>query len=278
VGEEAAPAPARPALSADLSDALLALEDAGRLPMLDAVETGPWFSLEQTRAYRARLPRLPFHFHGAGLVEGAGFWPGQAARIEAYRAAAGSPWVSLHISVWPPGWVRLAKTGRVRLPPLPPRLAVALFIRRVNALRAALGAARRGVPLWLENNEPLPLPGCAFEVEPGWITHILAQTGCGLLLDGAHARVAAERLGLDLDDYLAGLPLERVCQLHISGTRRRAGRLYDAHETLTAADLDLARRLLERTRPRVVTLEYIRGAEALAAQLAQLAELIERTS
>ena len=58
MGEEAAPAPARPALSADLSDALLALEDAGRLPMLDAVETGPWFSLEQTRAYRARLPRL----------------------------------------------------------------------------------------------------------------------------------------------------------------------------------------------------------------------------
>jgi hypothetical protein len=99
---------------------------------------------------------------------------------------------------------------------------------------------------------------------------VLAQTGCGFLLDIGHARVSAENLGLDARDYLQCLPLERVVQVHTSGPRRVDGRLVDAHQPLQEEDYDLLEFTLAKTHPQVVTLEYIQEAGALREQLERL--------
>ena len=43
------------------------------------------------------------------------------------------------------------------------------------------------------------------------------RTGCQLLLDVNNAYVSARNHGWDVDDYLAGLPLRHVRQVHLAG-------------------------------------------------------------
>jgi hypothetical protein len=55
---------------------------------------------------------------------------------------------------------------------------------------------------------------------PGAITRVVEETGCGLLLDLSHARLAAYHLGQDSWAYLQALPLSRLRELHITGIQR----------------------------------------------------------
>jgi uncharacterized protein (UPF0276 family) len=117
---------------------------------------------------------------------------------------------------------------------------------------------------------------------PGVIGTVIEQSGCGLLLDTAHARIAAATLGIPFDDYLDQLPLDRVRDMHVTGVQRvnerwldqfraagasdaeveaRAGQLQD-HLPMTKPDWDALRSVLDRVRegrmgvPRTATFEY----------------------
>lgn len=255
-------------LTADLSDSLLRLSHANEA-LVDGVELGPWFTTRQIRQCRSVLPRLPFYFHGGDLIQEAGFIPGAASRIDGYLRATESPWLSLHIMMWLPGMIWLMRRWGWKVPLPNPERATKSFIRRVSTLAHAVR-----VPVLLENDEPPPFDGYEFEVRPDRITHVLDATGCGLLLDIAHARLSAERLGMDVHAYLGCLPLQRVLQIHLSGPRTRRGRLFDAHETLQDMDYRLLDFVLGQTHPKVITLEYIREPEALRAQLRSLRAIL----
>lgn len=103
----------------------------------------------------------------------------------------------------------------------------------------------------------LPRPG----VEPEVIARVVHDTGCGLVLDLAHARITAPALGLDPSDYLARLPLQRLRELHVTGVRTVDGRPQD-HLPLTDADWRLLGEALDAiragrwARPWVVAFEY----------------------
>jgi uncharacterized protein (UPF0276 family) len=156
------------------------------------------------------------------------------------------------------------------LSPAQPREELFVNIcRNVRALAAAIP-----VPLILENLDYCH--GGAYEhiCEPAFIAAVLEATGAGLLLDLAHARVSAARLGTPIEAYLAQLPLERVRQLHVSGPRLRDGALADAHEPLLEEDYALLQSVLRRTRPVALTLEYNRDADALREQLGRLRLLL----
>ncbi len=56
--------------------------------------------------------------------------------------------------------------------------------------------------------------------EPRAISEIIRQTGCGLLLDIDHARVSSHYMNISLEKYIAGLPTERLKELHMTGTRQ----------------------------------------------------------
>lgn len=64
-------------------------------------------------------------------------------------------------------------------------------------------------------------------VEPGVITKLVEEAGCGLLLDLSHARISAHYLGMDEWEYLERLPLRRLREMHFTGIHRMDGRLVD---------------------------------------------------
>jgi uncharacterized protein (UPF0276 family) len=59
---------------------------------------------------------------------------------------------------------------------------------------------------------------------PEVISRVVAETGCGMLLDLSHARLAAHKLGSKGRAYLSSLPLTQIEEIHVTGIRRLAGR------------------------------------------------------
>lgn len=46
---------------------------------------------------------------------------------------------------------------------------------------------------------------------------VIAETGCGLLLDVSHARIAARSLGVNEKAYLQAFPVQHIRELHLTG-------------------------------------------------------------
>ena len=56
------------------------------------------------------------------------------------------------------------------------------------------------------------------------------RTGCGLLLDVNNVHVSATNHGFDAKDYIAGIPADRVGQIHLAGHSRGRALLIDTHD------------------------------------------------
>jgi UbiD family decarboxylase len=145
----------------------------------------------------------------------------------------------------------LAKQGRLAV--LPPDIALkfdlAAYAKRLDGQRATL----------------FPQPG----------GHAIPVVS-GLVSDRGWM---AEAMGVEPDEMLARLPLERVVEVHLSGPRPLAGnaeRLDDVHDVVSEREVQLLRRVLEEAQPKAVVLEYRRDAELLHEQLAMLGGVIGR--
>jgi uncharacterized protein (UPF0276 family) len=157
----------------------------------------------------------------------------------------------------------------------------------IAAAAAVIGNDR----LVLEN---IPYFGPAGEYHPASvdaavISRVVRETGCGFLLDISHARMAAHYLGVDAQAYVDQLPLDRLCELHITGVGAHQGRLAD-HMDLRDEDWQWADLALRRIRagdwatPWTVALEYGGVGEpfrwrtekrVLAEQVPRLYELVK---
>jgi uncharacterized protein len=67
---------------------------------------------------------------------------------------------------------------------------------------------------------------------PEWefLTELTRRADCGLLLDVNNVFVSAHNHGFDPSAFLAGLPAERVKQLHLAGHRDEGTHLLDTHD------------------------------------------------
>ena len=249
------------------SPSLLVLYRADQIP-LDGLECTPFQSPRRMASLRTDYAGLPFQFH-AGNV---GRTPLSQVKLRRYlQACPETRWVSLHLSLVPAWALFFALRFGIRLPLPPADRLEARLVRRVAHLIPALR-----LPVILENMPANRVLKNAFESDPAMIRRVLDGLDVGLLLDLAHARVAATFHQLDVRDYLAQLPLERVRQIHLSGAREVGGVLQDAHETLSEADYDLFQWTLSRTRPEIVTLEYYRDDQpALQEMLVRLRHDLE---
>ncbi len=72
----------------------------------------------------------------------------------------------------------------------------------------------------VENNHGNNTKSLAAGILPGVIRDVVERAGCGFLFDLSHARLAARRLGMEEEDYIAQLPLERIREIHITGIQR----------------------------------------------------------
>jgi len=137
-----------------------------------------------------------------------------------------------------------------------------IFKRMLKDVRRAvkhLGAERVII-----ENVPYRGPGekvFRLSVEPETIQAIVAETGCGLLLDISHARIAAHHLGMEATEYMSALPIENLRELHFTGLHNVDGRLQDHLPILDSdwpiLDWVLARiRLGEWPQPWLFAFEY----------------------
>jgi uncharacterized protein (UPF0276 family) len=105
------------------------------------------------------------------------------------------------------------------------RLVIDRLITDVQAVVHRFGAERvilENVPYRVEDGTVIR-PG----VEPDAIGEVLQATGCGLLLDISHARIAARQLEMDERAYMAALPVNRLRELHFTGLHNLDGRWQD---------------------------------------------------
>lgn len=100
-------------------------------------------------------------------------------------------------------------------------------------------------------------PGILKEsVNPRLISEVCEEHDIDMILDIAHAKIAASGLQMTIEDYLNQLPLHRIREIHIVGTQSTDTGLRDKHAEMTQEDYDLLSHVLSISQPKVVTLEY----------------------
>jgi len=128
----------------------------------------------------------------------------------------------------------------------------------ISVSRALINYGRRfAVPMIIENSPVyFAAPGTTL-VQSRFISEICESSGAGLLLDLAHHLITTRVAQIDPISELEKLPLERVVEIHLSGIDEQSDGMWDDHATPASALLySLLDRVLQRVRPRAVTLEY----------------------
>ena len=117
--------------------------------------------------------------------------------------------------------------------------------------------------------------------EHGFLTDILEQSNCGLLLDVNNVYVNAQNHGWDAKTFLSQIPLERVVQIHVAGHKHYPEAIVDTHGSSVCDDVwELLAWVLERTKPCGVMLERdlnIPPFEELRPELLKIRELWDTT-
>lgn len=97
------------------------------------------------------------------------------------------------------------------------------------------------------------------------------RTGCGLLLDVNNIYVSAVNHGFDPFAYVAGLPMDRVRQIHLAGHSQGETLLIDTHDKPVPEPVwSLFAHVMERVGPVAVMIERDDDIPPLADLLAEL--------
>jgi uncharacterized protein (UPF0276 family) len=176
----------------------------------------PLHVLEQVRA------DLPVTLHGVAMSPGSseGIDRYYLARLKRLAERIEPLWVSDHVC-----WTRTSAHNSHDLLPLPyTRESLQVCCDNIDAAQEILGRA-----LVLENPSTyLSFPEDEMR-EWEFIADLARRTGCYLLLDLNNVVVSAHNHGFDARDYITGLPLDRVRQLHLAGYTEGEVRI-DTHD------------------------------------------------
>jgi hypothetical protein len=167
--------------------------------------------------------RYPIAMHGVSMSIGSadGLRPDYLMRLKALADRVNPIWVSDHLS-----WSRIERFNSHDLLPLPyTEESVELVCANVERAQQLLER-----PLVLEN--PSTYLSYAADEMSEWkfLAEICARTGCYLLLDINNIFVSATNHGFDSIEYIAGVPTERVRQIHLAGHSQGRDRLIDTHD------------------------------------------------
>lgn len=268
----------------DFIDELLATK-----PHLDFVEISPENYMGRGGYYDAALERSrelwPVVTHGLTMSLG-GVDPlrdDYLAGLRAFLDRVDSPWHSDHLCFSTHGGVVLHD-----LLPIPfKKEEVARIADRIKRAQDAIGR-----PMAVENVSFYLHPGKREMSEAEFLARVCEAADCGLMLDVNNAYVNATNFGLDVDEWMATAPLERVVQMHVAGhdwfsdgewkvderpadPADREGRLIvDTHGSDCCAEvLALLERTLEKTGPVPVLLERDQGIPPLGELLGEVARI-----
>lgn len=111
--------------------------------------------------------------------------------------------------------------------------------------------------------------------EIDFLASVVAQTGCGLLLDVNNVQICAANHGFDAADYIEGFPIEHVGEIHLAGYEAQTDEddrplLIDTHDRPVLADVWTLYRLAVRRAGSLPTLiEWDAGIPAWPDLLAE---------
>jgi uncharacterized protein (UPF0276 family) len=167
--------------------------------------------------------RHPVALHGVSLSVGSahGIDADYLVRLRALVDEVEPLFVSDHLS-----WSRVPGFNSHDLLPLP-YTAEALEVVCANLGRAQDALGRT---MLIENPSSYLAFAQSEMTEWEFLKAVCDRTGCGLLLDVNNIHVSAVNHGFDPVAYVAGLPLDRVRQIHLAGHSRGERLLIDTHD------------------------------------------------
>ena len=154
--------------------------------------------------------RFPVIIHGVSMSIGSagGLDPEYLKKLKRLEQRVDPLWVSDHLC-----WTRTSAHNSHDLLPLPlTEEALQAVCRNIDQAQEALGRAM----LFENPSSYLTFPEDEMS-EWEFLTEMTRRTGCYLLLDVNNIYVSAANHGFSAYDYLAGLPLDRVRQIHLAG-------------------------------------------------------------
>jgi uncharacterized protein len=224
---------------------------------------------------RATLDRVSAHYpvvpHGVALYVGAaqGLDRAHLERWKPLVRRVRPPWISDHLC-----WGSVDGGTSHDLLPLP-------YTREVAKLCAA--AIREvqdtlEVPFAIENvSSYAELAGSAM-TEWQFVAEVAELADCGILLDVNNVYVSSVNHGFDPRTYLAGIPAERVAQLHLAGHAAQHGCIIDTHDRPVAEPVwQLYEETIARLGPTPTLLEWdaeLPSFEALCSEAARAAAIL----
>lgn len=253
-------------LSVNYSNAAVNLIQNGKITV-DAIEAVDKVSDDEIIAAKQLLPKIEMHYHQGRMF----FTKRGIRKLDHYlRLCPQSPFISIHLAPLPASITTPALRWNLYLPQPNIEFLIKRFIRQINNLKKLFSK-----PVILENMPILHPTRYRLESDPTVISRILHETQLGMLLDLTHARISAEARKIPVEKYLEQLPLEKVKQIHVTGSRRKEGFLYDAHEQLEPYDYDLLGWTLGIIEPEWLTLEYFKEeSDAVYEQVSKLTEIV----
>jgi uncharacterized protein (UPF0276 family) len=167
--------------------------------------------------------RHPVALHGVSLSVGSahGIDVDYLMRLRALVDEVEPLFVSDHLS-----WSRVPGFNSHDLLPLP-YTAEALDVVCANLGRAQDALGRT---MLIENPSSYLAFAQSEMTEWEFLKAVSDRTGCGLLLDVNNIHVSAVNHGFDPVAYVAGLPLDRVRQIHLAGHSQGETLLIDTHD------------------------------------------------
>ena len=179
--------------------------------------------LEQVRA------KLSVILHGVSMSIGSagGLDEGYLAKLKQLEQRIEPLWVSDHLC-----WTRTSAHNSHDLLPMPlTHEALEAVCANIDRAQTALGRAM----LFENPSSYLTFPEDEL-TEWEFLTEMVRRTGCYLLLDVNNIYVSASNHGFSAEDYLAGLPLDRVRQIHLAG-HTPGEIIIDTHDREVADDV-----------------------------------------
>lgn len=165
----------------------------------------------------------PVAMHGVSMSLGSadGVRPEYLRALRALADEIAPLFISDHLC-----WTRIGGFNSHDLLPVPYTAgALALVCDNIDRAQNALGRT-----MLIENPTSYVQFAHSDMTEWAFLAALCARTGCDLLLDVNNVHVSAVNHGFDARDYLAGVPFDRVRQIHLAGHSQGAELLIDTHD------------------------------------------------
>lgn len=142
-------------------------------------------------------------------------------KLKALAESANARWVSDHLC-----WTGVAGRNSHDLLPVPLTEETLQHVcSRIRQVQEILGR-----PLVLENPSSYVTFACSSMPEWEFLSRMADETDCGLLLDVNNVYVSSVNHDFDPFEYLAGVPHERIVQIHLAGHTNMGTHCIDTHD------------------------------------------------